>query len=66
MNCDYCSENLPLWHRREPDEYGLEGAQFVPCAKQPPTLDQVLWVLDALIEAQFTPAEVKLVKDWLL
>lgn len=29
--CDYCDEGLALWHRRDPDEYGLDAAQFMPC-----------------------------------
>lgn len=32
--CDYCDEALPLWHRREPDEFGLEPAQFIPCSNK--------------------------------
>ena len=64
--CDFCQEGLPLWHRREPDSEGLEGAQFMPCEKDRPTPNQILYVLDKLIDAGCTPADVRRVKDWLL
>ena len=61
--CDYCSEGLPRWHRREPDPEGLEGAQFIPCSKEPLTPDEILLVLDTLIAAHFSREEIMRVKD---
>ena len=48
--CDYCDEGLPLYHKREADEYGLEGDQFIPCANDTEVdlADAVKWYLDSI------------------
>jgi len=60
--CDYCDENLPLYHKREADEYGLEPAQFIPCAQQHPSM-RVVNLLSAMIEAGFSRDDVSFVNE---
>ena len=65
MDCDYCAEQLPLWHRREPDSEGLEGAQFMPCSRFRPTEMEIVNVLATLIDANWPREDVERVKAWL-
>lgn len=60
--CDYCDEGLPLWHRREADEYGMEGDQFMPCAKRPVNADHLLLVIAQMIDAGFSRQDVEFVR----
>ena len=49
--CDYCDEGLPLYHKREADEYGLEGDQFIPCQRdewEQKILAALKWYLDSI------------------
>lgn len=63
MTCDYCAEGLPFWHRREADEYGLEGAQFMPCEKQRLSADEIVTLLSRMIDAGMSREDVALVRD---
>lgn len=60
-DCDYCDEHLPLYHKREGDESGLDGGdQFIPC--QLSVDDAVLLnILSAMIDAGFSRSDVALV-----
>jgi hypothetical protein len=59
--CDYCDEGLPLWHRREPDEFGLEVAQFMPCEL---VLEmQAVELCSRMIEAGMSRLDVQLVAN---
>lgn len=59
MTCDYCDEGLPLWHRREPDEHGLEGAQIIPCELRVSEM-QVVDICARMIEAGMSREDVQL------
>lgn len=60
--CDFCDEGLPLFHKREADEYGLEPAQFMPCAQQRPAM-VVVDLLSRMIDAGFSREDVALVNE---
>ena len=58
--CDYCDEELPLWHRREGDE--LEGDQFVPCQLDVPA-SEVLSLISEMIVQGFSREQVQLLRQ---
>jgi hypothetical protein len=60
--CDYCDEGLPLWHRREPDEYELEGSQIIPCDLHVTEM-QVVNLCARMIDAEMSRADVQLVAN---
>ena len=58
-NCDYCDEGLPLWHRREGDEW--EPAQIIPCSFSISD-DELLLLIAKMISAGFSRQEITLVR----
>lgn len=60
--CDYCDEGLPLWHRREADEYGLEPDQFMPCTNHVDA-QKLLSIIADMIGAGFSREDVNFVRE---
>ena len=58
MNCDYCDEGLPLWHRREDED----TVQLIPCSFTVGD-DRLLSLIARMIDAGFPREEIMFVRD---